>query len=1280
MKRNCIYELLQRNVLILFSLFVSIYAYAYDFKSNGLCYNILDNRNVELTWEELNKPYVGDIVIPETVLFEGVTYNVSRIGSFSFLNIYSHSGSSYNWYDNTELKSVTIPQTVESIGSYAFANCKSIETVVFPNRLKTIEFAAFRHCSLLSYVFIPQGLSLIEDAVFSYCTSLVKIEVDKSNNHFCAINGVLFSSDKTTLLSYPAGGSVNYTVPEGTSIVSTYAFEGCSNLESISMPSTLTEIKRGAFWNCTKLSKVKLLSVNSLGFAAFRYCTNLEKIDLPSNLSIINGAVFSYCYNLKEINISNNNYFSSERGVLYSKDLDVLYLYPCGKEDKEYVVNNNTSILFTSSFEGCTILKKIIIPEKLKEIKQGAFWNCTYLEEVNFPSYLTNIESQAFQYCVSLKAIKSELINPINIYKNVFPDNVYSDAVLYVPVNTLNNYTSVTPWNSFENIFEQEAREFSMTISAIGNGVVSYDNYSIKSKISSFKVTECSSVTISFTPDNGYRVKTVKVNDSDVTSDIINNKYTLSDIRSNTSVEVEFEAIPSKTYTLTIKATGNGSASYDGNTIRDETKTFTVTEGSDVTITFTPDEGYRIKSAKASGTNISNLSKSLCSISNFKNNESVEVEFEAIPIYTLSIKATGNGFASYEGNTIRKETKSFTVTEGFDATITFTPNDGYQIKTVKVNGSTVTISNNEYKISSISKDTTVEVEFEAKEQDNDIAKDILVFNSGGSIMQTNNLINSGSLLYWTFSNNSSVSVTLKSLQLIDGETGTEGNKMAVDVVVEAGESVSYSTKIGLLGIHIPVTCRFWYEYNGIEYYADAFYRGMNNLTLTIKAFGAGIAEYNGSSIRNQTSNFDVETRSSVTITFTPDNGCWIKDVKVNGSSVSISNNQCTISSISENTTVEVEFVEKLNSFESDGINYSVVSGTEKTVCVAAGSYGKVLVVPATVNYQDVNWTVIGVDKGALNECKELAAIIWNPDAAFTESVDNPNMLLYVKSSGYAPTSIKNVVVNGSANSIILSEATEKNDFYCPQEFTAQKVSYSHHYKMETGFGNARGWETIALPFDVQKITHQSKGEIVPYANWKSGDDKKPFWLMTYGNSGWTDANSIKANTPYIISMPNHSYYKPEFRLNGNVTFSAENVVIPTSKNIHTVKYNGRTFVPNYMNQTDNSYYSLNVNNDYVTYDGSDVEGSKFFIGLRPVHPFEAYMTTTSNSTRSIAISDDMTTGIEEITTLLNEQGVIRVYNLQGQQLKIEAGKNIEDVKRLLPTGVYIINGKKQIIK
>ena len=94
---------------------------------------------------------------------------------------------------------------------------------------------------------------------------------------------------------------------------------------------------------------------------------------------------------------------------------------------------------------------------------------------------------------------------------------------------------------------------------------------------------------------------------------------------------------------------------------------------------------------------------------------------------------------------------------------------------------------------------------------------------GGSIVSINNLIQYGSKLGWIFYNNSSHTVTLKSLQLVDGENGNEGNIMSADQDVPGGSSVGYTVTIGLLGIHAPVTCRYRYVYNGKEYMTTAVY-------------------------------------------------------------------------------------------------------------------------------------------------------------------------------------------------------------------------------------------------------------------------------------------------------------------------------------------------------------------------------------------------------------------------------------------------------------------------
>ena len=108
----------------------------------------------------------------------------------------------------------------------------------------------------------------------------------------------------------------------------------------------------------------------------------------------------------------------------------------------------------------------------------------------------------------------------------------------------------------------------------------------------------------------------------------------------------------------------------------------------------------------------------------------------------------------------------------------------------------------------------------------DITSFIVANSTGGAVSMINDLVQYGSKLNWSFSNNSSETVKLKSLQLVDGQNGKEGNIMNVDANVAAGSGVSYTTTIGLAGIHVPVTCRFRYEYNGKEYMTTAEYKNL----------------------------------------------------------------------------------------------------------------------------------------------------------------------------------------------------------------------------------------------------------------------------------------------------------------------------------------------------------------------------------------------------------------------------------------------------------------------
>ena len=361
-------------------------------------------------------------------------------------------------------------------------------------------------------------------------------------------------------------------------------------------------------------------------------------------------------------------------------------------------------------------------------------------------------------------------------------------------------------------------------------------------------------------------------------------------------------------------------------------------------------------------------------------------------------------------------------------------------------------------------------------------------------------------------------------------------------------------------------------------------------------------------------------------------------------------------------------------------NYSVVSENDKTINVANGKYGMQLIVPASITFDNEEWKIVGVDDDAFDNSNELAVIIWNPETVFNGNIVNPNLLLYVKNKDYSGN-VKNAIVDGVAEEIVLQDMATDNNFYCPQAFTANKISYEHNYSMKTDLNICRGWETIALPFDVYKVLNKSGEELVPYSNWTIGSSQRPFWLYSLSDDGWKAESSIKANTPYIISMPNNEYYDAVYNQSGNIVFSATNVKVESSENLTISKSNHKNLVPNYQNQeSSNDIYALNVNNLWDKNTESDMaEGSAFIRGLRQVRPFEAYMTIDSggSATRSISIFDDgNTTGIMDIPTFENGDEV-KVYSLSGALLK--QGKYDELIKNL-PKGIYIINNKKVVIK
>lgn len=314
--------------------------------------------------------------------------------------------------DCTNLKEVKLSANMYTITDLMFNNCTSLKSINIPESVTSIGDGAFSGCSSLTEISIPANVWGIGYYPFSKCSNLTSIKVSNDNTHFNDGNGsnVIISTAGKVICA----GCTKSVIPDGVEVIGEYAFSEVDGLGDIVLPNSLREIEGSTFENCSGLTSVTIPdSVENIGYNAFENCKDLVTVNIPKNLSKISDGMFKGCESINAITIPDG----------------ITEIGHC-------------------AFDGCTNLKEIIIPDSVTNIRYGAFHYCKSLTEIAIPANVTSIgelgdsvsywgstgsgeELNVFEDCSSLKSIKVSSDN------KVYNDGNGSNAIIITETNNL---------------------------------------------------------------------------------------------------------------------------------------------------------------------------------------------------------------------------------------------------------------------------------------------------------------------------------------------------------------------------------------------------------------------------------------------------------------------------------------------------------------------------------------------------------------------------------------------------------------------------------------------------------------------------------------------------------------------------------------------------------------------------------------------------------------------------------------------------------------------------
>ena len=353
---------------------------------------------------------------------------VTGLGESSFSGIYSpdHQKDYILLSFCNQIQSVTIPESVTSIGKSAFEHCSNLDSLII-NGVATsmIGAYAFASCTSLTSLSLVGSFQTIGDCAFASC-GMTSLTIDAT---ITSIEKYAFSSNSLTSLSltgnvqeigdyafanctsltslsltgdiqkigdyafYSCPSLKTVILPKSLTSIGSYAFGSCTSLDSIEIPGTVTEIGDCAF-HLSGLTSVKIdEGVQSTGADMFNGCAKLTTVTFPESLTTIADGSFASCSNLNHVKIPARVTCIGNSAFANCTSLS------------EITLQDGVKTIGANAFFSCQGLTSITLPDSVTDIGEGAFWYCSQLKSITIPENVTAIKPDTFYWCFSLKDI-----------------------------------------------------------------------------------------------------------------------------------------------------------------------------------------------------------------------------------------------------------------------------------------------------------------------------------------------------------------------------------------------------------------------------------------------------------------------------------------------------------------------------------------------------------------------------------------------------------------------------------------------------------------------------------------------------------------------------------------------------------------------------------------------------------------------------------------------------------------------------------------------------------